>query len=81
MMSEEFIRICRGHRDIETPLIWTFKFDGAEYWCPHCGHTAGMLGAGIEVPHTPELAKRLKQMKTKATPFLRDETEEWTYAG
>ncbi len=55
------IRVCRHREDGEyydVPLVWTFAFMGAEYWCPYCGHTAGMLGAGEDVPSTDELEKR-----------------------
>jgi len=62
-MSKE-IRICREHEN-EIPLIWTFAFDGAEYWCPYCGQNYGMLGAGIKVEETEELKKAVKYWKKK----------------
>ena len=39
------VKCCYRH-DENVQLIWTFAFPGAEYWCPYCGYTAGMLGAG-----------------------------------
>ena len=51
------LKICVHHR-YRVPLLWTFAFPGAEYWCPYCGHTHGMLGAGDSVPVTEELLDR-----------------------
>lgn len=67
-MSKE-IRICREHEN-EIPLIWTFAFDGAEYWCPYCGQNYGMLGAGIKIEETEELKKAAKYWKKKTNQFL-----------
>ena len=45
----------------EEPLVWTFMFDGAEYYCPCCGLTAGAFGGETEeVDETPELKRREK---------------------
>lgn len=63
------IRICNCH-DKEVPLIWTFAFDGAEYWCPYCGYTCGMFGAGKVVKLTPELKQSQKEWIKKTKPFL-----------
>lgn len=69
-MSE--IRICSYHQDKErTPLIWTFAFNGAEYWCPACGANYGMLGAGESVKSTKKLVDRLKKYKQESRQFLR----------
>ena len=57
---EKEIKICYKHQNYQTPLIWTFAFRGAEYWCPYCGFTGGMLGSGIMVNETPKLIKRKK---------------------
>ena len=71
-MKKETIKICSCHQDKEeTPLIYTFAFCGAEYWCPSCGATYGMLGAGDNVEMTFELDKRLADYKMKAKKFLR----------
>lgn len=64
------IKICRRHQDRPTPLIWTFAFDGAEYWCPACGCNEGMMGAGEDVEETPELKQSLKDWKKKTKKFL-----------
>lgn len=36
------------------PLIATFAFNGAEFWCPYCGKTYGMFGVN-RIESTPEL--------------------------
>jgi len=65
------IRICSNHRDRPTPLIWTFAFPGAEYWCPHCGYTSGMLGAGEAAINTPYLTATLEADTLRSTEYLR----------
>lgn len=70
-MPEE-IKICSNHQDDEqTPLIWTFAFNGSEYWCPACGANMGMFGAGENVPWTQELQDRLAQYEKASKRFLR----------
>jgi len=73
----ETIKVCNC--DKKTPLIWTFKFSGKEYWCPRCGYTSGMFGAGINVPLTLELKQSKVEWEEKAKPYLSDKTEEWEY--
>ena len=63
------IKICENHPEFEVPLIWTFAFNGAEYWCPYCGQNSGMLGAGEDVEETPELKERLKNIKNILKSF------------
>ena len=63
------IRICNKH-DKQVPLIWTFAFNGAEYWCPYCGANYGMMGAGKMVKWTPELATSLEKYEEKSSEFL-----------
>jgi len=76
--KEDEIKVCMC--DEKTPLIWTFKFNGKEYWCPSCGYTSGMFGAGIDIKSTPELKKSKKDWEEKAKPYLSGEVEEWEYA-
>lgn len=52
------ITVCCSHPEYITPLIFTFAFNGSEYWCPYCGIKEGMLGAGKRIAATPELEKR-----------------------
>jgi hypothetical protein len=37
------------------PVVWTFAFDGYEYYCLMCGNKTGMLGGKNDVKSTPEL--------------------------
>jgi hypothetical protein len=67
--EKEEIRICTCH-DEEVPLIWTFAFNGSEYWCPACGFNGGMLGSGTRVELTKELKKAVKMWKKKSEEFL-----------
>lgn len=76
-MENETIKMC--YRCGKTPLLWTFKFVGAEYWCPSCGYTSGMFGAGQDVPATEELKQLKQDWKEKALPYLKGETDIWEY--
>lgn len=78
LIKEDEIKVCRC--DKKTPLLWTFKFDGNEYWCPRCGYMSGMFGAGINVPLTTELEQSKKDWEEKAKPYLSDEVDKWEYA-
>lgn len=64
------IKICSNHSDYPVPLLWTFAFIGAEYWCPHCGYTGGMLGSGERVEPTPELLATQTAFKKLSKPYL-----------
>ena len=46
--EEDEVTVCDSH-DTDTQLIWTFAFDYKEFWCPACGATYGMMGAGRNV--------------------------------
>ena len=37
------------------PLLWTFLYDDAEYYCLRCGSCTGMLGGSKDVEETKEL--------------------------
>ncbi len=67
--EKETIRICSCH-DEEIPLIWTFAFNGSEYWCPACGFNGGMFGSGVKVDATKELKKSAKEWEKRAEIFL-----------
>lgn len=68
--SNEQIRVCKHHPEYIVPLIWTFAFPGAEYWCPYCGVKGGMLGTGISVDVTPELIEAEKRYEEFSSEFL-----------
>lgn len=67
------IVICENHDHYPTPLIETFKFPGAENWCPYCGAATGMFDGGVDVVATAELVARKEAYKKKAYRFLRDQ--------
>lgn len=52
------MKICSEHPEYQVPLISTFAFNGAEYWCPYCGYTGGMFGSGEDVKDTEKLHGR-----------------------
>lgn len=52
------IKICGCDPKYQVPLISTFAFRGGEFWCPYCGATTGILGAGIDVKFTEKLYGR-----------------------
>lgn len=67
--DEKEVKICSNH-GYQVPLIWTFAFDGSEYWCPHCGFTGGMFGSGESVTETQELFERKKKYKELSMEYL-----------
>ena len=72
MIEEKQIKICARHQDYQVPLIYTFAFIHAEYWCPYCGFSGGMFGSGIMVNESPKLIKRKKAYE--------ESTKEYCYA-
>lgn len=71
-MKKLEVRICSHHQEKEkTPLIWTFAFNGSEYWCPACGANYGMLGAGDIVNLTKTLERRLSKYTKLSSKFLK----------
>jgi len=64
------MKICYCHRNYEVPLIYTFAWNGAEYWCPYCDKHEGMMEAGEEVPETDELNKRLELYKEATKEYI-----------
>lgn len=64
------IRVCGCDYEYQVPLIWTFAFNGAEYWCPYCGGNFGMMGAGEDIPITKEIFERGEKYKELSKEFL-----------
>lgn len=79
LTNADEIKICSNHQEYQVPLIWTFKFRGAEFWCPYCGYQEGMFGAGTNVTQTDELKKRLELYKEASTKYLGSHDGEWKY--
>lgn len=70
------LKIC----NCGAPLLWTFLYRGAEYFCLNCGHTAGMLGAGINVEATIKLKaerKVVEKVFKTLRPFLIGDGSFW----
>lgn len=67
-MNKEIL-ICKGH-DYKVPLIGTFAFPGAEYWCPYCGYTFGMFNVDERVPATEALIGRKQIYKNYSKYYL-----------
>lgn len=63
------MKLCENH-DYQVPLISTFVFNGAEYWCPYCGHTTGMFESGEKVKQTEKLIGRLQIYKDYSDTYL-----------
>lgn len=64
------MKICSRHRSYEVPLIYTFAWNGYEYWCPYCGCHEGMLGAGEDVEDSKELEERKKLYEKASREYL-----------
>lgn len=63
------MKVCPSH-SIHVPLLFTFKFPGAEYWCPVCGANWGVLGAGVKVPFTNALEARHEFLTLQCSAYL-----------
>ena len=64
------MKICSDHQDYQVPLIYTYAWNGFEYWCPFCGKHEGMLGAGKDVEDTEELKNRIELYNIATLEFL-----------
>lgn len=67
-MSEQMNMCNCGNKS--TPLIFTFAFPGAEYWCPYCGGLFDIFGSGHKVEKTPELEKELTELTKSVKEYL-----------
>ena len=64
------IKVCHN---CDFPLLWTFLYNGAEYYCLRCGGSTGMLGGGKNVEETKELRAKYvvaKKVFEALRPFL-----------
>lgn len=62
MSETKEIMVCNN---CDMPLIWTFAWSGAEYYCMSCGALGGMLGAGHRVELTDDLKAANKKIKAR----------------
>jgi hypothetical protein len=76
-LQEGEIRVCGNHPDYRVPLIWTFKFDHKEFWCPYCGYTAGMFGAGEIIVTNADINARGKKYAEAVHDFLSSDDVKW----
>ena len=66
-MADKYIKVCSSHMETYVvPLIYTFAWNGSEFWCPFCNEHEGFMGAGLDVVETKELKNRAK-LFSKAT--------------
>ena len=70
MIRKDEIRLCKGHFDYRTPLLYTFAFRGAEFWCPYCGALEDIFG-GERVQRSDALAAQEAKYLDLAKPYLR----------
>lgn len=73
---ENKILICSQHSE-QVPLLFTFKWNFKEYWCPHCGAKYEMFDNYKAVEPTQELVDLETSNREKALPFLRNEVNEF----
>ncbi len=76
-MSDK-IKCCTRH-DKNVPFIFTGKFPGKEWWCPHCGHTIEFFGMTRDLPLSDAFKKLHDDLRKEAGSFLHGETDEWEY--
>ena len=53
-----------------TPLVFTFAFNGYEYWCPGCGYKTGLFGHTQTMSSKPSFVKMATELKNKAADYL-----------
>ncbi len=58
---------CAG---IPIPLLFTFKFQGSEYWCPVCGANFDIFGSGQTIQGTAELGARHELLERHCKAYL-----------
>lgn len=66
MSTQQRIAVCK----CENPMVFTFAFLGAEYYCLDCGRTSGFFTDRVEA--TPELIKKLKSDTQKFKRIMKD---------
>lgn len=64
------MKICSNHSEYQVPLLSTMAFNGAEYWCPYCGASEGMFGAGETIKPTEKLLGRASIYREHSAYYL-----------
>lgn len=80
MQHDDEILICPLHSK-QIPLIFTFKFLGAELWCPYCGHTTGAPFGHFKRVKIPgiDLLQEQDRWLEKSKAFRSGEVDAWIY--
>ena len=68
--AEDEITVCDCHKK-DVQLIWTFAFPYKEFWCPYCGATYGMMGAGRNAKWTWKIHNEYVNNLKRSRMFLR----------
>lgn len=68
--NKDEVTICSYHKELPTQLIWTFAFPYKEFWCPSCGATWGMMGAGDNTKWTWAIHDRYIEDRKRSKAFL-----------
>lgn len=68
--AEDEVTICSFHQERPTQLIWTSAFPYKEFWCPACGATWGMFGAGKDAKWSWTIHNRYVADKKRSERFL-----------
>lgn len=68
--DEDEVTVCDCH-DKDVQLIWTFAFPYKEFWCPYCGATYGMMGAGRNAKWNWRIHNEYVENLRKSGNFLR----------
>jgi hypothetical protein len=68
--DEDEVTVC-GYHDKDVQLIWTFSFPYKEFWCPYCGATYGMMGAGRDAKWTWKIHDEYVNNLNRSKKFLR----------
>ena len=68
--DEDEITVCDCHKK-DVQLIWTFAFPYKEFWCPYCGATYGMMGAGRNAKWNWKIHNEYVNNLKRSRKFLR----------
>lgn len=75
---QNLIRCCGEHLEYPVPVIFTFKWDYFEYWCPLCGRKYEFFDGFKYYPDSEILKKRIKFFEEMSKDYLSDNTDSFT---
>ena len=79
MNTTDKIRCCSSHVHYPTPVLFTLKYRGHEYWCPHCGNKYEFFDRFSYYQNTESLQKRKELFEKAAMSFLSDRAETFQF--